>query len=226
MPPDDAAPAPAGARPAPGTSAAPQPGTPPDPRDNPIPYNRVQQMLAAERARVQREFEQRARERSPEERLTVAKAILKAVGYDVPEEQPAPVTMDEVRQLLEERTSHLEQQYAIRDEVSRGLRELADAKAKYAEHFAAFPGIEQHLQKLWGADGTRSMAEIADEYVANLDKFVAARNQAYQQRKGADRRAAGVRPPGALGSGTPPQHDLSTPEGQDAALDELLGQEG
>jgi hypothetical protein len=228
-PPSDFAPPPAPAG-APGAAPAPAQGAqPPGPQDNPIPYSRVQQMLRQQEQRLRADLMREMQSRGPDlnQRLDVVRQALKMAGIDIPESAPQPVTMEQVNALVEQRTANMERQLAVRSEYDTGVRELASAEQQFADYFAADPGLKARCTALWAQAGDRSMSEIVKEQVAHLDAFLAHHNQRYAQVKRQDGTVVPVRPAMGLGGGArPPQHDLATQDGQDAALDELLGAEG
>ncbi len=222
-PPDPAAAGPRGSAPAPGA-----PGGAP-PVENHIPYSRVKQMLDAERQRVaqelRREFD--SRRVDPERQLQVVREALKLAGIEVPEEQAAPPpSRQEIQNYIQSQIGEIRQQQAIQTEYEQGVRELSTAQQQYADYFQADPSLEARCKALWGATGDKSMAQIVAEQVQALDAFYSQRTARYAAQKAGDRRVIPVRPGGAPGGARAPQHDLSTAEGQDSALDELLGAEG
>ena len=213
--------APGGAQP-PGA----QGGQPPA-QDNPIPYSRVREMIARERQAVaeqmRREFQAQPREMSSQEKLQIVRQALQLAGMEVPpEEAPPPPSAQDIRQYVDSRFNEIRQQQAVETEFQTGVRELSAAQAQFADYFQADPTLAARCQALWGSDGTKSMAQIVAEQVKVLDGYYGHRSSAYARQKAGDRNLAPIRPGNVTGGARAPQHDLSTQDGQDAALDEIL----
>jgi hypothetical protein len=225
LPPEEGGPAPQSA---PGQASSAPGGQPAVQQDNPIPYSRVREMLAQREAQIRREFESRQPQGpTSEQRLAAVRYALRAAGFELPDEAPPqPVTLEQFDQRFAQYQQQVEQKLAVQAIMTRGQAELDAAKAQYAEHFQAFPDLENDVLTLWGQHRDKSIPQIVKERVEALDRYTAARSAAYQRQKVQDRLVAPVRPVASPpGSGRPPQHDLSTEEGMNAALDEVLGSE-
>ena len=206
-------------------------GGPPAPgaQDNPIPYSRVREMVERARAETReqalREMQARGMgDLSMEQRLKMARGVLSMLGIETPEEQPQMVTRADLEHMLAERDQRYEQRSAIQQEYEQGKRDLDTARAQYADAFAAYPGLDEHVTALYAQNPGKSMGEIVKETVERLEGYYAQRSKAYVQGKQNSQRTMPVRPSAAPGGvpGGRPQIDLSTDEGQDQALDTLL----
>lgn len=230
--PDDGAPAPRSGTPGQGAQPGASAGGPPagagGGQDNPIPYTRVQQMLAKQREQILREV-QASMPRGPSstDRLALVKKALEFAGIQVPDEQPQYVTREQMEQVFSERISQIEREAAVTREFERGSWELEIAKAQHAEVFQSFPQLEETAIAIYANSHGKSMSEIVKGLVDGLEGYYGARNKAYAAGKRTAQGVVPVRPTSSPG-GAPqrPQIDLSTSDGMDAAVDELFGAEG
>lgn len=214
----------AGASPAPAGAGAAR-----NPQENPIPYSRVQQMIKRREAELMGQFRQvmeQVGQRIPKQ--PDLKQLARALGYEVPDDQPRFLTAEQVEEMVAERTGRLEAQFTQQQEIREANSELSRLKASHPDLFDEEGAFEALVVNTWGAtDG--SFTEAFNKVKAAIDRAHDRRVQTYAQGK---RDGAGRQPlrPGGGATPTAPAgrkvHDLGTIEGQDEAVDALLAADG
>lgn len=205
-------------------------------QNNPIPYDRVQEIV---QTAVQRAIQARDQEyqpfleqlmerasRQPDQRETVRRMLTAAGLLEDPQAQidQQPLTRAEARRMFDQERQQFGSALAQRTEVEAGQAALLAAKQQYAEYFADDPMLEQRLIALWSFAPEDPMPKVIEDEIKRINAIYDARTKRYAERKTGDGRLA---PPRATGAPAPrggarPTIDLSTEEGRGAALDEIL----
>lgn len=216
-----------------GSGPAPVPGSEPvaaQAKPNLIPQDRAEEMArrreqrAAERVRAEmaRQFETIQHElRSTREgmKTDIATAFLKSLGYEPEQKPPEYVDRTQVEQMLQGHQQEIQKAIQVRAEYESANADLERARTKYAEFFEADPDLEDRLVKLWGADKA-PMSKIIQGEIKRLQQFYDKRQAKYVAAKRQDGAVAPVAPGGGQQNTGGKAHDLRTPQGLDAAVDE------
>jgi chaperonin cofactor prefoldin len=160
------------------------------------------------------------------------KQLLRAMGYEIPEEQPQFASIPDVQRYVQEQLGQFQQQTQqamyVRHEYDDARADLQQLKSQYPQYFEGelASQVEATLGHLWGSQDDLPMREVGKTFFALLERAADARNASYARTKANDGRAVPIR---QVGSGVQvtagKQIDLATEGGIDEAMDALLAQQ-
>jgi len=202
--------------------------------DNPIPYQRVREMIAKRDQFYEKKFNELLQHvGQPQQRqMPDPKQLLRAMGYEIPEEQPQFASIPDVQRYVQEQLGQFQQQTQqamyVRHEYDDARADLQQLKSQYPQYFEGelASQVEATLGHLWGSQDDLPMREVGKTFFALLERAADARNASYARTKANDGRAVPIR---QVGSGVQvtagKQIDLATEGGIDEAMDALLAQQ-
>lgn len=213
-------------------------------KDNAIPYSRVKKMLAERETRARTEaenairaqfeqrfqtfitkFEQRfGHEPSETDRENAVRVLLgKKPVPGESEEANRPVTMKDIAALFQNQNQQITQAFQLRREEAEVETALTSARAQHSDFFEDDPEFEDRLLDLYrvSPEGA-TMRDVIAKEVKRMTTFAERRTANYAKRKLTSGRVAPFSRGTAPRTGQPKKFDLSKPDQQDAAVDDLL----
>jgi len=238
--PDDGAPDDGGAGTDDGTSPARRAEAPrAGQQDNAIPHARVRQMLAAERARVQRELRAEIgpilQQLDPKRlRQELSVEMLRALGQEPAPPKPKYLTQEDVDRLLKERDDRYtvdrqrdEHERRIERETAIAEQEMADLRRANADVFEHFPELEDDIANAWGSrtavEQRLTVKAIGEKRIKALKASIGKFNKAFSEGAEERQQVTPVQPQGAAGARTEKKGpDLSSSESVKKAVVSML----